>query len=233
MKVISFSLWGSNPTYTVGAIKNAEIASVLFPDWVCVFYCFDSVPLSTLDILRVMENVKIRMVSDKHDILDNRGMFHRFLPADETGVEYMLCRDTDSRLSERERYAVDEWLESGADLHLMRDHPYHGVPILGGMWGIKGGKLKGIGHQIRIFQPTVAKGQDQQFLKEWVWEKYKVGQLSAHIHDPFFINKPFPHNAKRGLGNGGVWFVGQVFDQFDKFNSQHDVEILLNSEKIN
>ena len=230
MKVISLSLWGSNPTYTIGAIKNAVIASTLFPDWVCVYYCFDSVPLSILDRLNVMENVKIRMVSDSHDMLDNRGMFHRFLPADETGVEYMICRDTDSRLSERERYAVDEWLGGGADLHLMRDHPYHGVPILGGMWGVRGGRLKQIRDQIRSFCPTKAKGQDQVFLKDWIWPKVIRGELSAMIHDPFFFKHSFPSEAKRGIDNGGVWFVGQVFDEFDRVVNQSDIDILVNAE---
>ena len=44
MKVISYSLWGDKPTYTVGAVKNADLAATLFPDWTCVFYCFSSVP---------------------------------------------------------------------------------------------------------------------------------------------------------------------------------------------
>jgi len=141
MKIISFSLWGSNPIYTVGAVKNAVIAADLFPNWVCVFYCFKSVPISIVNQLIEMPNVDVRMVSDEYNQLDNRGMFHRFLPADQVGVEYMISRDTDSRLSAREKVAVDEWLASGADLHVMRDHPYHGVPILGGMWGVKGSKV--------------------------------------------------------------------------------------------
>ena len=230
MNVISFSLWGANPVYTVGAIKNAVIASALFPDWVCVFYCFKSVPNSIVDQLERMPNVIVRMVVDSHDDLDNRGMFHRFLPADQVGIDYMMSRDTDSRLSEREKIAVDEWLASGADFHLMRDHPYHGVPILGGMWGVKGGKIKGIAGLIKKFQPSKSKGQDQEFLSQLVWPRLLRRELSAVIHDPFFLKTPFPVGAKRGLGNGGVWFVGQVFDEDDRFNSQYDVDVLLQAE---
>ncbi len=32
-KVISFSLWGDNPKYTIGAIKNAELSKTIYPDW--------------------------------------------------------------------------------------------------------------------------------------------------------------------------------------------------------
>jgi len=34
-KIISFSLWGDNPIYTQGAIRNAELAKEVYPDWVC------------------------------------------------------------------------------------------------------------------------------------------------------------------------------------------------------
>ena len=36
-KVISFSLYGNDPKYCVGAIKNAKLAKYIYPDWVCRF----------------------------------------------------------------------------------------------------------------------------------------------------------------------------------------------------
>jgi hypothetical protein len=44
MKVLSFSLWGAKAPYTVGAIRNAELALAVYPGWVCRFYCGTSVP---------------------------------------------------------------------------------------------------------------------------------------------------------------------------------------------
>ena len=38
LKVISFSLWGDNPTYTQGGIINAELAKIYYPDFECWFY---------------------------------------------------------------------------------------------------------------------------------------------------------------------------------------------------
>lgn len=229
MKAICFSLWGDKTEYTVGAVKNADLAARLFPDWTCVFYCFQSVPQDIIKELQNRQNVVVRMVEGEYSSADSRGMFHRFLPADEEGVEYMMSRDTDSRLSERERLAVDEWLASGADLHVMRDHPYHGVPMLGGMWGVKGGRLKGIARDMEEFQPSSDKGQDQAFLWEWVWDKVRDGLLTVCVHDPFFQKTPFPEAATRGDTNGGVWFVGQVFDEHDKYNSQADLDMVKES----
>ena len=41
-KVISFSLWGNEPRYCMGAIKNAKIAQKIFKDWTCRFYVSNS-----------------------------------------------------------------------------------------------------------------------------------------------------------------------------------------------
>ncbi len=38
MKIISFSLWGQNPKYLTGAIRNAVLVKQIYPDWVCRFY---------------------------------------------------------------------------------------------------------------------------------------------------------------------------------------------------
>jgi len=227
MKLICFSLWGSNRTYTIGALRNADLALSLFPEWKCLFYCLDSVPVEIVDELHQRSNTLIRRVPGTSDDLDSRGMFYRFLPADEKTVDYMVSRDTDSRLSERERLAVEEWLTTGADLHVMRDHPYHGVPILGGMWGAKGGKLKGISEAIQRFQPTSSKGQDQAFLRDWVWPKVTSGQLNVCVHDPFFQKAQFPAKATRGAPNGGVSFIGQCFDENDRPNSVSDLTVLM------
>jgi hypothetical protein len=223
MKVISFSLWGNNPTYTIGAIKNADIAAELFPEWKCIFYCFSTVPQDTINQLKSKPNTIVRMVDGEGD---NRGMFNRFYPAEEEGVERMICRDTDSRLSPREVLAVNDWVNKGTDFHIMRDHPYHSIPILGGMWGVVGNKLNGIVQAAKDFLPTSDKGQDQQFLTKWVWSKISNGYLTTTVHDDIFTNNPFPVGAERGDKNRGVWFVGQCFDENDKYNSESDKQLV-------
>ena len=41
MKYVSFSLWGNDPFYNVGAIRNAELMPTIYPDWKMVLY-YDS-----------------------------------------------------------------------------------------------------------------------------------------------------------------------------------------------
>ena len=42
--IIAFSLWGKEPRYLDGAIRNAEQAAELYPHWRCRFYIDSSVP---------------------------------------------------------------------------------------------------------------------------------------------------------------------------------------------
>jgi hypothetical protein len=140
-KLISFCLWGDNPVYNIGAIRNAEIAKEIYPDWVCRYYIGKSTPANTIEKLKTFDNVEIVEMVEEGDWT---GMFWRFYPASEEGVDVVIVRDCDSRLNLREKEAVLEWLNSDKGFHIMRDHPAHGTEILGGMWGSKKGVIENI-----------------------------------------------------------------------------------------
>ena len=61
----------------------------------------------------------------------------RFFPILDQDVDVLLVRDLDSHISMREVSAVKEFLNSTKDFHIMRDHPFHIQPIMGGLWGIR------------------------------------------------------------------------------------------------
>ena len=139
-KIISYSLWGDNPKYTIGAVRNAELTPIIYPGWVSRFYCGESVPTEIIKTLISLPNTEVIMMDVDGDWT---GMFWRFYACEDSDI--VLSRDTDSRLSLREKLAVDEWLSSDKDFHIMRDHPHHTVPILGGMWGCRNGIIRNIG----------------------------------------------------------------------------------------
>tara|TARA_R110000796_G_scaffold252610_1_gene388682 strand:- start:3091 stop:3753 length:663 start_codon:yes stop_codon:yes gene_type:complete len=210
MKVISFSLWGQDPKYLIGAIRNAELAKEIYPDWVCRFYIGQSVPSQAVLQLERHDNVQI---VERLEFGDWRGMFWRFLPASEDSVDVMISRDTDSRLSIREKMAVDEWLESDKKMHIMRDHPHHGYPILGGMWGAKSGAISNIKNLIDNFAQEDAYGTDYKFFAELIFPTLTPDQVMTH--DEFFDGQPFPSRRQ------GLEFVGQVFDENEKTIIEH------------
>ena len=203
MKVISFSLWGDNPTYTVGAIKNAELAETIYPDWQCWFFVGASVPADVVFNLEQRDNCT---VIKREEVGDWSGMFWRFLPASNPLVEVMISRDCDSRLNRREKEAVDAWLESDKSFHIMRDHPYHTTEILGGMWGVKHPKLENLNLLMAAYEKCEFWQVDQNFLKEVVYDKVREDSL---VHDEFFENRPFPSKRE------GTEFVGMAYDQDD------------------
>lgn len=207
MKVVAYSLWGDNPKYTVGAIRNAELVRKMYPGWEARFYVGQSVPKDILSSLRANDANVIEM----NEPGDWRGMFWRFEAAGDPDVEVMVSRDCDSRISQREVAAVNQWLSSGAMFHIMRDHPWHGTPILGGMWGVKAPLLRNIKDLMSQFDKGDFWQVDQNFLKLL----YPHIAQHAMVHDDFFEKKPWP------LPRIGLEFVGQVFDENEVTVQEH------------
>lgn len=135
-KVITFCLWGKLPKYNVGLIKNIELVKTFYPDYEAWVYIHTpSVEKETIDMLKKFDYVKIIM---KNGNLNKcKPMTWRFEAIDDPEVEIMLSRDIDTRIIQREVDAVNEWLKSDKLFHIMRDHPYHGSKIFGGMFGTK------------------------------------------------------------------------------------------------
>jgi hypothetical protein len=202
-KIISFSLWGDNPKYTIGAIENAKLVNQIYYGWVGRFYCGKSVPSNIIESLKNIPNNEVIIMDEDGDWT---GMFWRFLACKDGDV--MISRDTDSRLSLREKLAVDEWLESDKDFHIMRDHPYHATEILGGMWGCRNGILNSVESYIMDYNKGNFWQVDQNFLKEKIYPKVLK---KSFIHDSFFKiennSKPFPTERINKE------FVGDVFDE--------------------
>jgi hypothetical protein len=220
-KIISFSLWGSNPKYTIGAVKNAQLLNKIYPGWIARFYCGMSVPKDIIKELENSENCEVILINEPGDW---RGMFWRFYPASEEDVEVMLSRDCDSRLNMRENLAVDEWLASDKSFHIMRDHPWHGTEILGGMWGVRGNILSDMKEMIDKYIKGDFWQVDQNFLREYVYNRIK-GDCFVHdsYHNYESFKKQFPKNRN------GQEFVGEAFDEYDTPNTQHRNMIKNNS----
>jgi protein O-GlcNAc transferase len=203
MRVVSFSLWGELPKYNAGAVRNAALCREMYTGWTARFYVGTSVPAETLRALRALDAQVIEMDEPG----DWRGMFWRFEAASDPAVEAMISRDCDSRLNRREAAAVAEWMASDAAFHIMRDHPAHCTPILGGMWGVKAPLLRDCAALIRPFAPGDFWQADQDFLRAIVFPRVKRVAL---VHDEWFDGRPFP-TPRRGLE-----FVGQVFDEHEQ-----------------
>ncbi len=204
---ISYSLWGDKPIYNIDILKNIEQARTFYPGWKVIVYYDNTVPSATIEKITSEGAQVVNMTGISY------GMFWRFFAADLPDCNYVIFRDTDSRLSKREKLAVKKWIKSGRSIHIMRDHPAHEIPfgsdglsILGGMWGIKGNIIP-----MRIMIETFSKekhldyGIDQAFLKQ-LYIRFKH---DAKVHDEFFSAAPFP------IKRSDYRFIGERIDEFD------------------
>jgi hypothetical protein len=199
VKVISFSLWGNDPKYTFGAINNAILAKNIYPDWLCYFFIGPDVQENIIESIINVGNTKII-----HKTENNwKGMFWRFETSYDPLISVSIFRDTDSRLSLREKFAVDEWLNSDKTFHIMRDHPHHGFPILGGMWGYKYNSKYPMEQLLKNFDKNDRYGTDYEF---FIQSLYPIIGDDKVVHDEFFEKKPFP------TARINKEFVGDVFD---------------------
>jgi hypothetical protein len=208
-KIISFCLWGNHPKYCTGAIKNSKLANKIYPDWISRFYIHNKVDKTVIEQIQ-NNNSEIIIINNEPEAWSN--MFWRFKPIEDPQVDVFICRDTDSRLNEREQKAVEQWLISDKSVHIMRDHPYHGFSMLGGMIGFKKEAFQILQECLKKFKAQNEYGTDYTFFNNILYPQI---QNLAITNDEFFEKKPFP-TARQNYE-----FVGQVYDENDITVKEH------------
>lgn len=167
--ILSFTLFGNQPKYYIGAEKNLMEAETLLPGWeVRIYYSRNNILDGYEQKLRSL-GANMVEISDLK-IGERRSSefpyFWRFLAfLEDTPV---LVRDLDSRLSNREIKYIENWIASGKDYFIIRDHPWHS-PVPAGLFGIR--------RKIENFQTHFAKfvneenlnwGSDQTILQRYM-----------------------------------------------------------------
>ena len=211
--VIAFSLFGSDAKYTVGALKNADLCKVFFEGWRMRVYYDLSVPKEILFGLELGGVELIRLLADWGEC----SRLWRFFPAQDHSIEHFISRDCDSRLSERDAVAVSEWIKSGKDFHVIRDHPGHVWPMMAGAWGCKGGAVADMSRKVAGYLATAEEGGlnrtiDQCFLRDVVYPVAKDSLLS-HSDDCSFESDAVPIPRARLLDDYA--FIGEPFGDDD------------------
>lgn len=223
-KLISFSLWGDNAGYCQGAIDNAVLAPKIYPGWVCRFYIDPIVPRETV---RALYDLGCEIVF-KPKSEDCLGLYWRFEPMfDDAQVERFIVRDTDSRLNMRERKAVEEWENSNALFHIIRDNPAHNILIMGGTWGSKAGIIPDfkqlMDDWIKAIIPSpdhknprgIYHGTDQIFLRDKIWSFIEYCHIAHdNYHNYTGDEKPLTVKLKRD-GYVGMVYTTQDADRIE------------------
>ena len=223
-KLISFTLYGSDPKYVNGMFRNIELKEQFYPDWDIIIYHDDSLEQNVIE--RLSKDASLRNFTDSGIMAAS----WRFCAFDEPDVERFIVRDSDSRLSQREADAVLDWEKSDKELHIMRDHPHHGYPILGGMWGLKN-NVSTVSMKSAIIQYQGGKKQhttnrqnwsmtDMDFLRDCIYgpltseKTCKIHAAKDYMHkvgwhnEPWAEDFPTPRNKDKN-------FIGEIFSIVD------------------
>ena len=224
---ISFSLYGDNPKYIKGLFKNLDLMQEIYKGWRVMVFHDNTV---TQDVLNELKDRGVFLTDMTHSGI--LAASWRFCAADHD-CERFIVRDADSRISKREEEAVQEWIEADTVLHIMRDHPHHGYPMLGGMWGMKVGenlrmekwlkfsmKSAIIKHQgkeaSRINERTQWWMKDQHFLRDVIYREF-ANPFQSTIHNAMDFMPRVPWNCESWAKDfptpigGGMHFVGEIF----------------------
>lgn len=217
IKIISFSLWGSNPKYVVGLRRNLELMRDVYPGWKAAVYW--GTDIDRRDRAKIIDEfIDIWGASTIIGGADWRNMFHRFrVLEDVRDADLFISRDCDSRLTPREAAAVEAWVDSEYGFHTIHDHYHHTVPMLGGMWGMKRGAMPEFDEQLADWVDNCGSywQVDQEFLTQRVWPVARHDVLN---------HTEFHGNLWPGVGipmkRNGREFIGASYDENDVINPE-------------
>ena len=224
-QVISYSLYGQQAKFLVGAIKNAQLAQRFFPGFTVRFYVGNSVPTWCRSTLALFPNVELIPVDEAENSL---ARLWRFRAIFDPSVDVVLSRDADARLGIREAMAHQEFLDSQYDFHIIRDHPTgHGYLISAGMFACKTANM---GFFKTLLDQTTLRDtymQDQEFLSNAIYPNIMEKSL---VHDPYY-NYPAPYPSKKTEIKrkkiNTVCHIGAALDENDVFVYRADLEMSL------
>ncbi|KAI9562940.1 hypothetical protein GHT06_010396 [Daphnia sinensis] len=225
-KIIAYSLYGnlSAPKFASKYLRffreTLNSVPLAYPGWVVRIY--HNLTMDDDEGWKVLENTidfgdhidlcNATELIKKHNLADLFAMTWRWLPLLDEMVDTLMSRDSDSKIIVREQDAVREWLASNRTFHIMRDHPFHCVPIVGCCWGVKvsQGRSTIVDAAQKMFHENHRHeyGYDQQLLNRLFWP---IAETSMVAHDSYCCEsipngQPYPTQRKDGLFVGGREF---------------------------
>lgn len=230
MKLISYTIFGEEEFYRKGLKANIDIAKTLFPDWTVRVYCCTKLPKDFIQSID-KPNVEIIIKEQKYNY---HGLLWRFLPMQENH-DVVIVRDVDTRLFQRDKNLVDDWLETPHKYHICRDNLGSNQPVLAGLWGGKKPNLPVQKTWDKWVKNENAKGiflWDQGYLKKYVYPRILSDLVVYTEHNIFEGEKNIRKiPGERGYFEGrpislGMYPIQDMSDEDDNRSSDAAIEKL-------
>lgn len=218
MNIISFALFGQDAKYRRGMLANIHAAPGAYPGWQLFVYC-DRTNYDALMQHALGDHV--HCILQKEVSQGVEGMSWRILAVQHPGADVVLFRDADSIFTKREVAAVQEWMASKFDTHIIRDHPYHVSPIMGGLLGVRGAAralLAELSRQRMQAHRLTEYGDDQVFLSQ---DLYTRVLKTAMVHTN--LVRIFPEYTRPLLPDvPGEHFIGAYAFLSDEEHEEYE-----------
>ena len=122
----------------------------------------------------------------------------------------ILSRDTDSRLSLREKELIDNWLETEYNYMIIRDHDAHyEFPILAGMWGKKNILMDiSLKDAMQEYMSVKQYLVDQFYLRDKVWPAIMNDTAIYGVKEVDWMRETYDFENNN--------FIGQTYTENDE-----------------
>jgi len=230
MKIISYTIFGDENWYRNGLLNNIEIANNLFSDWTVRVYLCEKIEKKFINKVSKYKNVELIIKKENYPY---EGLLWRMLPMQE-GHEAVIVRDCDTRLFQRDKNLVDDWMSLKYKYHICRDTPGSSNVMLAGLYGGKKPNLI-IEDKFHKWRERYIKGKkslylwDQGFLAKHIYPYVRDNLIvySEHVKMDCEKNvKKIP--GERGIYNGRYIHLGMYieedFDKQDDAKSPEDIK---------
>jgi hypothetical protein len=213
--VISFSLWGTAPFYSYGAMINLVLSRTVYPGWTCRFYVDSAVPPACVAFLRD-NGADVRNIEHEYPGV---GLFQRFLVMNDPTVGRFLVRDCDARLSPAEADLVRQWIDSDYPFHVVRDHVLHNELMIGCTWAGRtdcGIDIVELMRRYFTSGPTAKYGHDQRMLGLLLWPLIRQHCLVHDKHYRLSGVDTVPLRDPKSHFGAGHQNIDAVLDEVDR-----------------
>jgi hypothetical protein len=234
MKAISYSLFKDCDQtewnyYLRGFYFNLRLNRLLLPDWTTILSiskdCYNAHYTYFRDLQKVLP-FEVILIDNTAPIKRCEAMLWRLdVLFNDHSIERVICRDTDSIVTHRDKMSVLRWVDVGAVAHGMNDNPAHGgMKLMGGMCGFTKELTNRISREEWAYIKTTASlyehGTDQNLLNSVIYPKVS--------NSFYFDEKPaaYPYGGLsesdlccRHIGSAGV-----VEMELIRFFRRHDVD---------
>jgi hypothetical protein len=233
----------NNSDWLWGVIRNAQLRSIFFPDWTLRVYVpanyqhnkendisknIVSPKTTLIDVgstLEMLKTLHVDVTYVNSSLLSSKvpPSLWNLLAVDIPGAAYVLLRQPEMRLSQRDATAVANWLESPnahKAVHCMRDHPRHAdTALVPGLWAINTSAVKDIlqGQSMQLLLKTASgtsssnRASVESGIYNHMWNLFKNHSM---CHDSVSCTR-WPNSVSFPLPRQKGDFVGKLYTAFE------------------